>query len=163
MKHRIPVVVLSSFIIGLLLTPLVYIAIGALGGFSMAFSLLSLPPLLGSMLFLLRRLVASSPAQGTAGRGLMAAEAVCWLLVGFFLLIVSGFTLLTTQERFGLFCVLLLLASVLASPWVLLRPSALVARVAQWPAQLVVAGALAAAVASIMFAVVHGFTPSRFL
>ena len=163
MKDKIPVVVLSSFIFGLLLTPLVYIAIGALGGFSMAFSVLSLPPLLGSMLFLVRRLFSQSPAHGTARPGLMAAEAACWLLVGAFLLIVSGFTLLTTQERMGLFCVLLLLASVLAAPWVLLRPSALVARVAQWPAQLVLACSLTAAVASIMFAVVHVFTPSRFL
>ncbi|XVJ69342.1 MAG: hypothetical protein HEQ39_06585 [Rhizobacter sp.] len=163
MKAKFPVIVLTSFIMGLLLTPLVYVAIGALGGFSMAFSILSLPLLLVSTLFLMRRFLLRISAPGKAGLGFMVVELVCWLLVGVFLFIVSGFTLLTAEERMGQFCVLLLIATVLATPLVLLRPSALARRVAQWPAQLVLACSLMAAVASIMFAVIHLSTPARFL
>ena len=166
MKDKIPVVVLSSFIIGLLLTPRVYIVIigvlGGGGGFPMAFSVL-FPPLLGSMLFLVSRLFFHSRAQGTARLLLMVAEAVCWLMVGVFLFLVSGFTLLTTQERMGSFSMLLLLASVLAAPVVLLRPPVLVARVARWPAHLVLACSLTVTVTLITFAVVYAFTPARFL
>lgn len=163
MKDKIPAVILSSFIMGLLLTPLGYIAIGALGGFSPAFSVLSLPLVLGSTLFLLFRFLPRIPASEVTRRWLMAIEFASWLLVGLFLIIVSGFTLLTTWERIGLFCVLLSAASVLVTPFMFLRPSALATRVAQWPAPIPLVCSVSFAGLSIVCAVIYLLTPSRFL
>lgn len=52
MIRRVVTLVLSSLIMGLQLTPLVYIGIGALGRFAAAFALISLPLLLACGLFL---------------------------------------------------------------------------------------------------------------
>ena len=163
MNHKTPAVVLSSLIMGLLFAPLGYIAIGALGGFSSAFSMLSLPLLLGSTLFLSSRLLPRVTAPEGSRWWLKALEFVSWSLVGLFLLIVSGFTLLTTWERIGLFCVLLSVASVLIAPFIFLRPSALVAKVAQWPAQVVLVCSVSLAGLLIVCAVTYLLTPSRFL
>jgi hypothetical protein len=163
MNRKIPVIVLSACFMGLLLTPLAYVSIGALGGFSSAFSMLSVPLLLGSTLFLLFRLLPRIPAPELTRTWSMAIEAVSWLLLGLFLIIVSGFTLLTTWERIGLFCVLLWVAAVLVAPLIFLRPSALVSRVAQWPAPIVLVGSVSFAGLSIVCAVIYLLIPSRFL
>lgn len=163
MKHKMPVRVLSSFIMGLALAPLGYIAIGALGGFSAAFAMLSLPLLLGSMLFLLFRLLPAASGPKPGGRWLVGLEVLGWLLTGLFLLVVSGFTLLTTWERIGLFCVVLLAASVLAAPVVWWRPCALVARVGQWPPKLVLGWLVSCAGLLIGGAAIYVLSPSRFL
>lgn len=163
MKHKMPVRVLSSFIIGLALAPLGYIAIGALGGFSAAFSMLSLPLLLGSMAFLLLRLLPETPGPKAGRRWWMVVEGVAWLLTGLFLLVVSGFTLLTTWERIGLFCVVVLAASVLAAPVAWWRPCALVARVGQWPPKLVLGWSVSCAGLLIGGAAFYVVSPSPFL
>ncbi|MDA8519839.1 hypothetical protein [Acidovorax sp. NCPPB 4044] len=163
MTHRLATVALASVIVGLLLTPLAYIGIGALGGFAIAFAAISMPLLLLCSLFLFHRYLRRPAASAHPRRWPQVAEAAAWLLVVFFLAIVSGFTLLTTAERFGLFCTLALVASLVALPWMALRPSALVARVAQWPAAAVAAGALMSVGVLAGGAVVYLVTPSRFL
>jgi hypothetical protein len=163
MIHRVATLVLSSSIMGLLLTPLAYIGIGALGGFAMAFALISLPLLLVCGLFLLYRYLRRPGCSPSLRRWLPAAEAIAWLLVAFFLVIASGFTLLTTAERIGLFCTLTLVMSVVAAPWMALRPSALATRVARWPTTPVAAAAAACTLVLLGGALAYLVMPSRFL
>ncbi|GKT23379.1 hypothetical protein [Acidovorax sp. SUPP3334] len=157
------VVVLSSLIMGLLLTPTIYIAMGALGGFATAFTFISLPLLLACTLFLLCRFLAKPGSTATPRQWLAGLESIAWLGVVFFLFIVSGFTLLTHAERVGLFCTLLLIASFLAAPWMALRPSMLAARIARWPARWVSASSLIAPVVLIVGSAMYLHTPEHFL
>ncbi|ABM31914.1 hypothetical protein [Paracidovorax citrulli] len=163
MIHKAAAVTMSSLIMGLLLTPLIYIGIGALGGFGAGFAIISLPVLLACSAFLFHRYLRRPAAPSGRAPWLQVAEAASWLLVVFFLAIVSGFTLLTTAERIGLFCTLVLVAALFAAPWMALRPSALAARVAQWPTAALAAGALAMGVLLIGCTVVYLLTPSRFI
>ncbi len=163
MSHKFPALVLSAFMMGLSLTPLAYIGIGALGGFSAAFSVLAVPLSVCAMLLLLWRFLGRPRAQQATPAWLWVTEAAAWLVIGVFGLIVSGFTLFTPMERIGLFCVLLLVTSALSAPVVWWRPSALVACVLAWPSRLVLAGALLVTAATMLFTVIYVATPSRFL
>ena len=98
MIHRVATAVLSSTIMGLLITPLVYVGIGALGGFAAAFALISLPVLLTCCLFLFYRYLRRPASPTRPQPWLLAAEAVAWLLVAFFLVIVSGLVLMRTTS-----------------------------------------------------------------
>ncbi|MVT29208.1 hypothetical protein GO496_14925 [Acidovorax citrulli] len=106
-----------------------------------------------------------APSGSAIGACALASGGRSRLLAAgrFFLAIVSGFTLLTTAERIGLFCTLVLVAALFAAPWMALRPSALAARVAQWPTAALAAGALAMGVLLIGCTVVYLLTPSRFI
>ncbi|WOI47648.1 hypothetical protein [Acidovorax sp. BLS4] len=158
-----PVVVLSSVVMGLLLTPMIYVAIGALSGFAMAFAFLSLPSLLACTLILSYRFLARPGVRESSRARFSAVESIAWLLVGSFLFVISDFTLLTLSERVGLFCTLLLIASFLAAPWMALRPCALVVRIAQWPKPLVLACSLSATVLLIMGSAIYLYKPDPFL
>jgi len=147
---------LSACILGLLLTPLAYIGMGALSGFAPAFALVSLPPLLASGAFLLSRLLArpnGAPARGWR----VFAELVSWLVVLGFVAVVSGFTLLTSLERIGLAATCFLVASVVSLPVPFLRDTALERRFDAWSTPrasvvliLVLASALTAALAYLL-------------
>jgi hypothetical protein len=163
MIHRVATLVLSSSIMGLLLAPLVYIGIGSLSGFAVAFSLISLPLLLPSCAFLLYSYLRRPANLNAPRRWLPVAESITWLVVALFLVLVSGFTLLTTTERIGLFFTLALAASLTAAPCMAFRPTSLAARISQWPVSWVVASAGACAMALVGGTVAYLLTPSRFL
>ncbi len=115
--------VLAACILGLVLMPFGYMVFGALDDFSQAFAMLTLPPLLTGMSFLLLRLVL---AQGWPRRGVLAwlGELLSWLVVVAFLVIISGFFLHTGLARLGLLCTTFLTVSLLCLPLVLLRQTA---------------------------------------
>jgi hypothetical protein len=115
---------LSACVLGLVLCPFGYIAIGALAGFAPAFSFLTLPPLLASAGFLLYRFL-SRPVEGISSNLLMYTEVVSWIVVVAFLVVVSKFTLLTRFEQIGLFSTLFLGASLVSLPGVIMRRTAL--------------------------------------
>ncbi|CAM3741768.1 hypothetical protein ACAN107058_15420 [Paracidovorax anthurii] len=157
-----PALACACFLLGLVLTPFAYIAIGALGGFSGAFSAIALPLLLAGGGFLLARFLRrSTPAAPR--RGMALAEAAGWLPVGAFLFFVSNFTLLTTFERIGLFCTLFLACSLVSLPVLLLRRPALLARAQAWPAPRAWAGALAVGGASAALASAYVLSANSFL
>jgi|GEM_PF-6680875 hypothetical protein len=162
MIRRVVTLVLSSLIMGLQLTPLVYIGIGALGRFAAAFALISLPLLLACGLFLFYLYLRTGICTSLK-RWLRAAGAVAWLLLAFFLVIASGFTLLTTAERIGLFCTLALVMSLVAAPWMALRPSARATRVARLPSTPVAKDAAACALLLLGGSMAYPAMPSRFL
>jgi hypothetical protein len=161
MRYKPSAIVLSSLIIGLLVSPLGYIAIGALGGFSIAFSILSLPLLTASILFLIFRFIPKAPSIKNHQKWLLGLEGVSWLLVGLFLFFVSGFTLITTWEQIGLFCIIWAAASLLATPFTCLRSSALLTRVMNWPEKFVLACSLIILATLITFISIYILTPSH--
>ncbi len=154
--------ILAGSILGLILCPFAYIAIGALGGFAPAFSLIALPPLLASSACLLYRFL-SSPAATSAKQRWLFIQILCWFLIAVFLGIVSGFTLLTTAERFGLFSTLFLACTLLSLPIVMKRNNALSAKLQTWPqlvTRLVAVLILLAAVSSSLF---YMLTTAKFI
>ncbi|WP_415842396.1 hypothetical protein [Paracidovorax anthurii] len=124
---------LASLITGLLLTPLSYIAVGVLGDFSPAFSLVLVPPLLASVLFLLHQLLSGASGTKTPTTRIIAAVA-SWGFVLFFTAIVSGARLQVGWGRLGGFCMLWLICSALALPVLALglRNASLVRFTAGW-------------------------------
>jgi hypothetical protein len=130
---RLPSAGLATCLVGVLLCPLVFIAGGALSGFSAAFSLLLLPPSLLGCGFLLRRYLAKPGAPVAREALLWSLEAISWLLVVAFLYFLSGVNLLRGGERFGAVCTAFLAASSAALPFLLLRPTRLETRMARLP------------------------------
>ncbi|WCM89703.1 hypothetical protein [Acidovorax sp. NCPPB 3576] len=136
-NNKVSAFACACLILGLLLTPVAYIAIGSLSGFSAAFSLIALPPLALSLSFLLFRFFKKNTATESINIR-HAIELTSWLLVFLFLFFVSNFTLLTTSERVGLFSTLFLVCTIVSIPLLAIRPSALIQRVNTWPQALVI-------------------------
>jgi Na+-transporting NADH:ubiquinone oxidoreductase subunit NqrE len=120
---------LSACVFGLALCPYVYVAIGALAGFGLAFSFLTLPPLAASTALLLYCFLSKPSGQRTRLR----LELICFSVVIAFLVLVSGFSLHTTLERIGLSASVFLASSALCLPVVLVRRTALQQRVESLP------------------------------
>lgn len=143
MKHRqsdasvanLPKAALAACILGLVLSPFGYIAMGALAGFAPAFAWLALPPLLASVGYLLVRFLAG-PGRGAASKWGLLAALFSWLVIAAFLLVISGFTLLTGLERIGLFATVFLAVTLFSLPIFLLRRTALEARLTPLPQSL---------------------------
>ena len=157
MADRIATVTLAALPAGLL-TPLACIGIGAMAGFAPAFPLLALP---ACGVLLHRHVLHSTPASPARPFLAGLVETAAWLGVGLFLSLVSGFNLHAGGERMGLFATLLLASAGVAAPWMALRPTALVARIAGWPK---VAVRTATAVASVLLATLAAVwlaTPAR--
>lgn len=124
---------LAACVLGLVLCPFVYIAIGALSGFGPGFVLITLPPLLAASAYLLYRFLSKPSKAATVHGALLVAEIASWLVIFGFLTVISGFTLLTRFERIGLSSTFFLIATVLCLPGVLLRRTALHQRLARLP------------------------------
>jgi hypothetical protein len=129
---NLPTAGLAACVLGLVLCPFVYVAIGALAGFAPAFAWVTLPPLLLSSGYLLYRFL-STPGENPAGGPQLIAEVVSWIVIIAFVTIVSGFTLQTSFERIGLSLTLFLLASLFCLPVVLMRKTALQQRLVRLP------------------------------
>lgn len=113
---------LAACCVGLALSPLAYIATGALGGFAPVFSMITLPPLAAALGLLLYRLL-GRPRPADSGPVGAVAEGLSWLVVVAFLVLVSGFTLMTPFERVGQTLSYFLTCTVLSVPLILWRPT----------------------------------------
>ena len=131
-KDNFPAAALAAFILGLVVCPFVYIAVGAPFTFKPAFSLLMLPPVLVGSGFLLWRFL-SKPTEHARNIPFLIIEGISWIAIVTFIILTSRFNLLTGLERFGLFCTFFLLASVSCLPLVLMRNTALEQRLRQLP------------------------------
>lgn len=129
---HLPAAGLAACVLGLVLCPFVYVAIGALAGFAPAFSWVSLPPLLVSSGYLLSRFLAK-PKENASSHPQLMAEILSWSVIVAFVAVVSGFTLQTRFERIGLSLTFFLLASLLCLPGVLMRKTALQQRLGRLP------------------------------
>ncbi len=158
---RLPSLGLSSYILGIVLCPLAYIAIGALTGFAPAFSFLSLPPLLVSTSYLLFRFL-SKPGRGSSNKLLVTAEIASWILIVAFIILISDFTLLTRFERIGLFSTLFLLTTLVSLPIVLMHQTVLEERLRQLPNTIATLLLLVVLLAEVVITIVYIFRVPAF-
>lgn len=131
-KDNFPATALAACVLGLVICPYLYIAIGALSNFKLAFSLLVLPLFLAGSGFLLWRFL-SRPTDRAMNTLLLVIEGIGWIAVVAFLFLISGINLQIGFERFGASSTLFLLASVCCLPLVLMRKTALEQRLTQLP------------------------------
>lgn len=152
---------LEACIAGLIVSPCFYIATGALAQFPPRFGLVTLPPLLLASGFLLWRLLAGptrgapSPAPTAHGLALLALEALSFVAIAMFLVLISGVSLMTRFERLGLFCSVHLLMSAACLPLLLRRDTPLARRLGRPPRGLATAVLLLTLVASGAIAAVY--------
>ncbi len=131
-KTNLPTTALTACILGIVACPFLYIAIGATFSFSIAFSLIMLPPMLMGNGFLLWRFLSKPPGL-TMKIPLLIGEGLSWVSILLFLFFISDFTLQTERERIGFFLTLYLAASVGCFPLALLRETSVERRIAGLP------------------------------
>jgi hypothetical protein len=140
----LPASALAALVLGLVLCPFIYVAIGALGQFAPALSFVALPPLLISSGYLLFRFLGKpkEPASNSVwliGRILsLIGEILSWFVIAAFLVIVSNFTLFTTFERISVLLKFFLLTSLFSLPFVLIRKTMLQQRLMQLPNSVII-------------------------
>ena len=160
---KVALQVATACLLGLVVCPYGFIAVGALSSYPALFSVVMLPPfLLGSGFLLWRYLSRPSPAPGRR-RFLLVFEGLSWLAVGVFLFFISNFTLLTDLERFGAVCTDFLAASALFLAVVLLRSTALEQRLGRLPRAVVLIFLILLLVAAVPASVRYLVTPPKFL
>ncbi len=153
---------LAACIVGLVVCPFAFIAIGALSGFSLVFSFIALPPLLASSACLLYRFL-SAPSVKSSSRWWWLAQIVSWMFIFAFLVIISGFTLLTIAERFGLLSSLFLVCSLLSLPFVIHRETALRQTLQSWPQQAMLLLLVVILLASFSTSLFYALATTQFL
>jgi len=154
---------LAACILGLVLCPFLFIAVGALSGFSDAFSFVMLPPFLLGSGFLLARFLSKPSDRAMRSVLLLAIEGVSWVAVGTFLYFVSGFNLMSGLERSGAACTSFLVASAASLPIVLLRRTALERRLAPLPSAVTVTLLLLILVVSGLATIAYLVAPPAFI
>lgn len=159
---EIPAVGLASCVIGLIVSPYLYIASGALFQFPPVFSLAALPPLLFGSGFLLWRFFAKPTERGMSLIAI-AIEAISWTAIVIFLILISRFSLFTAFERAGLFCTFFLLASVLCLPLLSLRNTALKQRLKKLPGGVAIAVLILVLASSGLLVIIYQLSPPQFI
>lgn len=148
---------LAACVLGLAVSPLAYV--GVLGGFSPAFALITMPPVVLSIGYLVWKYV-SKPG---AGRPNALLEGLSWLAIGVFLFLVLGVNLMTRVEGSGLQSCVLLAASAVCLPVVLLRETAIRARMEGIPAGVATVLLMVLLAATISLAAMYWMRPARFV
>ena len=135
-RAALPAAVLAALVLGLVLCPYIYVAIGALGQFAPALSFVALPLLLISSGCLLFRFL-GKPKERASSNAWLIAEILSWFVIAAFITVISNFTLFTTFERIATFFMFFLLASLLSLPVVLMRKTALQQRLMKLPNRVI--------------------------
>ena len=161
-KQNHPAMLLASLVSGLLLTPVVYIAIGALGAFSAQLSYFVLPVFILSAGYLFWSLFASSE-RGESSRWTILLESLCWLVVILFLMVISGFRLFTMGERIGFACSIFLVTTMISYPVVYLRSSVLLSRMEKLPRSNSMVFAVVVILSAVISSGYYIIRPSGFL
>ena len=93
----------------------------------------------------------------------MVLESISWIVIVLFLVIVSGFTLLTHSERVGLVSSFFLLASVCVLPVVFMRNTALKHRLTKLPKAASISFLVVVLLTTGICAIVYLLTPTKFI
>jgi hypothetical protein len=157
-----PSTMLASCIVGLIISPFIYIGIGALFNFSAAFSLIMLPPLLLASGFLLWRFLNKPRGQGNSML-IFVLEVISWMAIIAFLVFISGYSLLTTFERVGLFCTFFLIATAICLPLMSMRNTSLEQRIKELPKGIVIAALVLVLASSGLLFVAYQMSTPRFI
>jgi hypothetical protein len=138
---------LAACVLGIALCPCVYIAFGALHGFSLAFKYGVVPALMLGDTFLLWRYL-SSPRPKPTPRRIQLLEWLAWSATLGFLHVMSGVNATTGLERFGGACAVFLPVAGACLPIVLNRKTDLGRRLTRLPLGFAVSVLLAVLVVS---------------
>jgi len=160
--NEIHVAGLGSIIIGVILSSYLYIAVGALSSFSLAFTIVTVPPLIISSGILFWRYL-SPQTKKAVSKSMLATELICWLVIVVFLFLISRFALMSSFEKIGLFSTIFLLASVISLPVVLMRENALKQRLLRYPKGAIVVLLFVVLVSSAVFAICYNISSPRFI
>ena len=161
-KNNLPATLLAACVLGLLLSPYIFVAIGALFEFKLIAFPILLTPLLVASGFLLWQYL-SKPTGRNTSLTFMVLESISWIVIVLFLVIVSGFTLLTHSERVGLVSSFFLLASACALPVVFIRNTALKHRLTKLPEAASISFLVAVLLTTGICAIVYLFIPTNFI
>jgi hypothetical protein len=162
-SSRFPAALLAAYVVGVVLSPLGYVATGALGDFRTSFALAALPLLAASIGFLLWRYLREGQDDERGAGALRVVEALGLAFVVGFLVLASGARLTRGAQRIGIAAGFALAAMVLALALVLPRRSALEARLARVPRRAATAALVALLLAALAAVGVALATPARFV
>jgi hypothetical protein len=161
--EHLPAAALTACVLGLLSSPIVYVATGALSDLSPVFSFVMLPPFLLAAGFLLSRYLAGS-AEPSGRRGVLALlEVAAWLAVAMFLFFVSGVHLMRGLERVGAACAASIGAAIVWLPVAVLRRTALERRLARLSKAAAITALLLFVGAAGAAAIAYLVTPPAFI
>jgi len=159
-RSFLPATALAAFVLGWVLCPFIYVAIGALGHFfAPAFFFIALPLMLISSGCLLFRFL-GKPKEPASSAAWLIAEILSWFLIAAFITVVSNFTLFTPFERIGVLFMLYLLASLLSLPIVLMRKTALQQRLMKLPNSVITLLLVLVASISVVITAVYLLSPN---
>jgi hypothetical protein len=163
MRQRLPPAVLAAWVMGLVTSPFGFIVTGALSDFSPLFGVVVVLPMLVAVAFLLRRFLARPAATARHRSWVWLLEVASWLLVLFVLYHLSGAMLTTGFARLGIVWTFFLTGTLLWLPVLLLRPTALEARLARrpWAVHLIIVALIM--VLSVWVMVTYLTGPPRFI
>jgi hypothetical protein len=162
--RRFPVTALAACLLGLAVSPIAFIAVGAVGQAPPLFRATFLPAFALGCGFLLWRYL-SRPQEGPVWptTSLLVAEGLAWIAVLAFLYWTSQVNLLRGFERVGAACTAFLVASVLCLPIVLLRRTALERRLSGLPGGLALTLLLVMLAAASAVMAVYLRSPPEFI
>jgi len=153
---------LASCVLGLATAPLPLLLLGGRSEWGGAFGVVaSVTVLLSSGALVYRYIVRRAGAHG-AGTGGRVVEAASWMVVIAFLIVGSGINLLVGIARAGVVADSFLLLTLLALPVVILRRTAIEARLTRLPRGGVRIGVAVALVVAGLIALIDLVTPTRF-
>lgn len=154
---------LVACLLGLIVCPFAYIALGIRAEFSPTFYVVALLPFLLASGFLLWRYL-SKPSERTMRRlPALVAEGISWVVVARFLVVVSAINLVRGAERVGVAAQWFLAATAISLPIALTRRTALQRRLASLPKGIVVAALLSILGIAVGALIADAVTPRRFL
>lgn len=161
--RRFPVAPLAACVLGLVVCPFAYFAVGALSDLRAPYRYVMVPAFLLASGALLVRYLAKPTEQPGRRLRLLVIEVASWIAIAIFLFIVSGLRLMTGVERVGAACAAFMLASALCLPVVLIRRTALEQRLARLPTAALVTALLAILATSSAAVIAYLTTPPRFI
>jgi hypothetical protein len=154
---------LAACIVGLVICPVAYIALGIRAEFSWRFYFTALPTFALACGFLLWRYL-GKPGERTAPRlPALLAEGVAWIVIARFLFLVSGIHLLRGAERIGVASKWFLVATAISLPIVVMRRTALQRRLTALPKAVVTTMLLLVLGLAAGALIADAVTPRRFI
>jgi hypothetical protein len=157
-RSFLPASALAALVLGLVLCPFIYVAIGALRGFEPVFLFVVLPLLLFSNGYLLFRFL-GKPKERASSSVWLLAEILSWFVIAAFIMFISQISWFPL-ERIGMFLMFFLLASLFSLPVVLMRKTALQQRLMKLPNSVITLLLMLVVSISSAIVVVYLLTPN---
>lgn len=162
MRSRMPAIAMTACVLGLATCPLLYIPLGAPAELEAESRTVTVTIAILSSAFLLWRFL-SKPSDRPSARWPWTVEALCWVALTYFAVVVSQFRLLSEIQRICGTSLLFLAAAVLWAPVVALRRTALEQRISRLPSGVSLSASVALLATSAVLSYLLFASPDRFL